>query len=110
MAQSNYTNLESRGYFPVAATSSAAVALTSTYAQAASAASAWRPIPNYAILRPETGNIRWRDDGTAPTAAVSGGMPLNAGETLEFDGEVGKFQFITTAGSATLNVNLYNAS
>ncbi len=110
MAASNYVNLESRGYFPIAATSSAAVALTSTSAQAASAASAWRPIPNYAIIRPETGSIRWRDDGTAPTAAVSGGFPLNVNETLEYDGEIGKFQFITTAGSATVNVNLYNAS
>ena len=42
MATSNYVNLESRGYFPIAATSSAAVALTSAYPQAASAASAWR--------------------------------------------------------------------
>lgn len=108
MAQSTYVNLESRGYYPIAATSSTAVAVSSFIA-AASAASATLSYPNFALIRPETGNIRWRDDGTAPTAAVSGGFPLNVGETLEFDGEIGKLQFITTAGSTTVNVNLYNA-
>ena len=108
MAAGNYVNLESRGYFPIAATSSTAVTLSSVIS-AATAASAKQSYPNYAILRPETGNIRWRDDGTAPTAAVSGGFPLNAGETLEYDGEIARFQFITTAGSATLNVVLYNS-
>ncbi len=110
MAASNYVNLESRGYFPVSATSSTAVALTSTYAQAASAASAWRPIPNYAVITPETQAIRWRDDGTAPTAAISGGFPVAVGQVLEYDGEIGKIQVIAQAGTATINVVLYNAS
>ena len=108
MAAGNYVNLESRGYFPIAATSSTAVTLSSVIS-AASAASAKLSYPNYAVLRPETGNVRWRDDGTAPTAAISGGVPLNIGETLEYDGEIARFQFISTAGSATLNVVLYNA-
>lgn len=108
MAQSTYVNLESRGYYPIAATSSTAVAVSSFIA-AASAASATLSYPNFALIRPETGNIRWRDDGTAPTAAVSGGFPLNIGETLEYDGRIDKFQFIATAGSATLNCAIYNA-
>lgn len=109
MASSHYVNLESRGYFPISATSSTAIALSASIT-AASAASATRPIPNYALIIAETQAIRWRDDGTAPTAAISGGMPLAVGTPMEYDGEINKFQFISQAGTATVNVTLYNAS
>lgn len=109
MSYSNYTNLESRGYLPISATSSTAVSLSS-FISAASAASATLQYPNYALISPETQGIRWRDDGTAPTAAVSGGFPLAIGQVLEYDGEIGKFQFIAQAGTSTVNVVIYNAS
>lgn len=107
MATGDFVNVESRGYFPISATSSTAVTVSSVIT-AASAASATLSAPNYALIRAETQAIRYRDDGTAPTAAVSGGMPLAVGEVLEFDGEIGKLQFIAQAGTATVNVNLYN--
>lgn len=108
MSAGNYTNLEARGYLPISATSSAAVSLGSFIA-AASAASATLSYPNYALVTPETQAIRWRDDGTAPTAAVSGGFPISVGQIFEFDGEIGKLQFIAQAGTATVNVAIYNA-
>lgn len=106
MAQANYVNLRPRGYQPISATSSTAVSITIS---AASAASATLPVPDYALISPETQGIRWRDDGTAPTAAVSGGFPLAVGQTLEYDGPVASLQFIAQAGTATVNVSLYNA-
>jgi len=36
--------------------------------------------PTVALIVPLTQDVRWRDDGVAPTATV--GMPLAAGETL----------------------------
>lgn len=107
MAQGNYTNLESRGYLPISATSSTAVSL-STFIAAASAASATLSYPKYALILPETQAIRWRDDGTAPTAAISGGFPLAVNTPMEYDGELNKLQFIAQAGTATINVVLYN--
>jgi hypothetical protein len=38
----------------------------------------------YALISPETNGIRWRDDGTDPTAAV--GFPVAAGATFVYDG------------------------
>ena len=46
--------------------------------------------------------VRWRDDGTAPTA--SAGMELQPGQALIYDGPLGTIQFIQEAASAKLNV------
>lgn len=48
------------------------------------------------------GAIRWRDDGTAPTAAV--GMPVTADDEFEYSGNLAAIKFI--AQSATTNVNV----
>lgn len=61
--------------------------------------------PRIAIITPETQGVRWRDDGTAPTASV--GMPLAAGVTLQYDGDLTKIQFIEQTASAKLNVTYY---
>lgn len=61
--------------------------------------------PSIAIITPETQSVRWRDDGVAPTATV--GMPLAAGTTLQYDGDLTKIQFIETAASAKLNISYY---
>ena len=61
--------------------------------------------PTIAIITPLTAAVRWRDDGVAPTASV--GMPLAAGNTLQYDGDLTKIQFIQNGGTAELNVTYY---
>jgi hypothetical protein len=61
--------------------------------------------PTFALIICETQNVRWRDDGTAPTASV--GMPLIPGVPLQYDGDLTKVQFIEQAGSAKLNISYY---
>jgi hypothetical protein len=58
-----------------------------------------------AVIAPLTQGIRWRDDGTAPTASV--GMPVAAGAYLNYDGDLKRIQFIEQTGSAELNVSYY---
>lgn len=58
-----------------------------------------------ALIVPETQNVRWRDDGTNPTASV--GMPIFVGASLSYDGDFNKIKFIETAASAKLNISYY---
>jgi hypothetical protein len=58
-----------------------------------------------ALIQAETKDIRWRDDGTNPTASV--GMALAAGETFFFTGSLSAFRAIETAASGKLNVSYY---
>jgi len=60
---------------------------------------------NFALITPETQAVRWRDDGTAPTTTV--GMPLAAGVTLQYDGDLSKIQFIAQTAGAIVNVSYY---
>jgi hypothetical protein len=62
--------------------------------------------PRIAIITPEAQAVRWRDDGVAPTASV--GMPLAAGVTLQYDGDLSQIRFIEQAGGAKLNVTYYS--
>lgn len=61
--------------------------------------------PTLAIITAETQAVRWRDDDTAPTASV--GMPLAAGATLQYDGDLTKIRFIEQTASARLNISYY---
>jgi hypothetical protein len=61
--------------------------------------------PSIAIITPESQAVRWRDDGVAPTASV--GMPLAAGVTLQYDGDITKIRFIEQTAGAKLNVTYY---
>lgn len=61
--------------------------------------------PSIAIITAETQAVRWRDDGTDPTGTV--GMPLAAGATLQYDGDLTKIKFIEQAASAKLNITYY---
>lgn len=61
--------------------------------------------PTLAIITAETQAVRWRDDETAPTASV--GMPLAAGATLQYDGDLTKIKFIEQTASAKLNISYY---
>lgn len=58
-----------------------------------------------ALIVAETQAVRWRDDGTAPTATV--GMPLATGTSLSYDGDLKAIRFIQQTASAVLNVSYY---
>lgn len=58
------------------------------------------------LVIPQTQAVRWRDDGTSPTASV--GYPLAVGSELRYDGaNMGALKFIEQAASAAINVTFY---
>ncbi len=60
------------------------------------------------LITPETQAVRWRDDGTAPTATV--GYPLAAGSELRYTGTAAgmrAIQVIEQTASAKLNITYY---
>ncbi len=65
------------------------------------------PPPNarVCIIQAVTQNIRWRDDGDAPTSGI--GMVLAAGLDMLYTGNLANIQFIEVAASAELNVSYY---
>jgi hypothetical protein len=64
-----------------------------------------KAMPTIALITPETNTVRWRDDGVNPTASV--GMPLAAGVTLQYDGDLKKIKFIEQTASAKINISYY---
>lgn len=58
-----------------------------------------------ALIQAVTQNVRWRDDGTAPTNGI--GMQLAAGRDMLYTGDLQAIQFIEEAASAELNVTYY---
>ena len=58
-----------------------------------------------ALIIPLTQAVRWRDDGTAPSASV--GMPLTTDTAFSYDGDLNAIQFFEQAASAELNVSYY---
>lgn len=60
---------------------------------------------NYALIIPQTQAIRWRDDGTNPSATV--GMPLAVGATLAYDGDLSKIKFFEQTSAAAINISYY---
>ena len=59
----------------------------------------------YATIQAETQNVRYRDDGTAPTASV--GTILVTNSILTYAGPLSVVQFIEVAATAKLNVSVY---
>lgn len=58
------------------------------------------------LLSAEAQAVRWRDDGSDPTATV--GYPLSAGNELRYTANgMAKLKFIQQAASAILNVTFY---
>lgn len=57
------------------------------------------------VIQALTQNVRWRDDGTPPTA--SSGMQLAAGSSMSYTGDFSKIQFIEETGTAVLNISCY---
>lgn len=59
----------------------------------------------YAVITTQGQAVRWRDDGTAPTAAI--GMELLVGQALNYNGSLAAIEFIQEAATATLNISYY---
>lgn len=85
--------MEPAGYIQMT-TLNAAVAFTSVPAGA-----------TLAIVQAESQNVRYRDDGSNPTASV--GMILAAGDSLFYTGDFSAIKFIEVTGSAKLNITFY---
>lgn len=62
-------------------------------------------LPTLAVIIAETQAVRYRDDGTAPTAAV--GQPLAVGVELRYEGALSKIRFIEQTSAAKLNISYY---
>lgn len=63
----------------------------------------------WATMCLETAAIRWRDDGTAPTASV--GMPLLAGACLNYSGTMATMSVIAQTGTnGMLNISFYTGA
>lgn len=58
-----------------------------------------------ALIVVSTANIRYRDDGTAPTASV--GAPVLQGQNISYQGDLRKIQFIAQSGSPVLDIVFY---
>lgn len=58
-----------------------------------------------ALIQAESQDVRWRDDGTNPTATV--GVTLGTGLTLPYTGDLSAIKFIEISASAKLNVSYY---
>ena len=60
----------------------------------------------------ENGQVRYRDDGTAPTASLGIPVTPNLASSIptcfQYAGPLGSIQFIATSATATLNVLYYN--
>lgn len=57
------------------------------------------------MIVPETQAVRWRDDGTAPTATV--GFPLAVATPLFYRGNLAALRFIEQTASAKINIVYY---
>ena len=65
-------------------------------------------IPNLAkaaLIQVEDQNVRYRDDGVAPTSSV--GMQLLADAAIWYTGKLSALRFIEETASAKLNVSYY---
>lgn len=59
-----------------------------------------------AIVQCESQAVRWRDDGTNPTASV-GMRLLTTDSGLRYEGQLSRIKFIEETGSAKLNVAFF---
>jgi hypothetical protein len=58
------------------------------------------------LIQPQTQAIRWRDDGTAPTATV--GYPLAVGAELRYTGQnMAALRVISQVAGAIVNILAY---
>lgn len=58
------------------------------------------------VIQAEAQGLRWRDDGTDPTAAI--GMLIPSGGELRYDGAtIGALKLIAAAAGAIANISYY---
>lgn len=62
-------------------------------------------LPVYCIFIAEAQAIRYRDDGTAPTATV--GMPIAISQPVRYDGDLKKIQFMEQVAGGIVNIQYY---
>lgn len=59
-----------------------------------------------AVIRCEAETVRWRDDGTAPTASI--GMPMTPTDPpFVYTADLAAIEFIAATGSPVLNISYY---
>jgi hypothetical protein len=59
-----------------------------------------------AVFTVDAASVRWRDDGTAPTA--SAGMTIRDTDApFEYTGDLEAIEFIAVSGSPVLNISYY---
>lgn len=59
-----------------------------------------------AVIQAVGQDVRWRDDGTDPTADI--GMVLQAGRDMLYTGNMAKIKFIEMTAGAEINVSYYD--
>lgn len=105
--QTGFLGERSAGYAQSAAVDASTLISSLTFGSAAGAG-----IPNgtaLLIITPQTQAIRWRDDGTVPTAAV--GYPLAVGAELRYTGaDMQNLRVISQVAGAVVNVIAYRAA
>lgn len=62
---------------------------------------------NWILIQAEGQAVRWRDDGTDPTATV--GQLLAAGDSIGYQTAITKIKFIAAVAGGTVNVSFYAA-
>lgn len=65
-------------------------------------------LTGWAVICVDTAAIRWRDDGTAPTASV--GMPIAAGQCFYYSGTFATLRVIAQTGSPVVNISFYSGA
>lgn len=65
------------------------------------------PSATMAFLQAETANIRYRDDGGAPTTAIGNILVAGAGGQILYGGTLTAIRFIAATGSPLLNIAFY---
>jgi hypothetical protein len=67
------------------------------------------PGTNLALLVAESGAVRWRDDGVAPTPTA--GMLMEPTQPpFEYSGDINAISFIAVSASATVDASLYKVA
>lgn len=98
--QSVPLNATPLGYMQLTALSSAKTIVSATGGGAIPAGAA------YAVIQAEAQSIRYRDDATAPTAAI--GMLLAAGQSIAYSvRDFTKLQMIQVTAGAIVNILFY---
>lgn len=61
--------------------------------------------PVLVVITPEAQAVRYRDDGTNPTATA--GMPMAVGQILNYEGTISAITFISQTAGAKVNALFY---